>query len=237
MPIRLILLLFLTSCATKYIIPGNRFMTPETQGGAFNSSFEIHQSQANQLTADVSKGSVDDGVISTVTKRTGFEVETAFLDKLDLFWTHTGGGNSLIGGKIQFLGASKTAKGVGHKMALSLAMGGNKHETEGSTKVEFELTGQEYQLLYGYRLNEYFLLYSNLAYSRYNFSGEIHAKDPLINDLKPEYQNKVYALYGGMEASVGSFFVKLESGYQIIQTTDTDDVGNFIFGYAFGAIF
>ena len=237
MLIRLILLLFLTSCATKYIIPGNRFMTPESQGGEFRSSIELHQSSANQLTADVSKGSVDDGVTSTITKRTGFKFESSLLEQLDLFWTHTGGGNSLLGGKFQFVGASKTAKGAGHKMAISAAVGGNEHETEGSNKVEFELTGQEFQLLYGYRINEFFLLYSNLAYANYKFAGEIHSKDPVINGLKPEYQSTLYSLYGGMEASVGAFFVKLESGYQSIRTTDTKDEGNFIFGYAVGATF
>jgi hypothetical protein len=211
-------------------------MTPESQGGAFNSSIELHQSAANQLTADVSNGSVKDGVTQTITKRTGFEVQTSLMDQLDLFWTHTGGGNSLLGGKFQFAGTSKTAGGAGHKMALSLAMGGNKHETE-TKSVEFELTGQEYQLLYGYRINEYFLFYSNLAYSRYNFAAEIHSKNPFINGLKPEYETTVYSLYGGMEVSLGFFFVKLESGYQQMMTTYTDVQNNFIFGYAMGVTF
>lgn len=236
MLIRLILLLFLTSCATKYIIPGNRFMTPESQGGAFRSSLEIHQSSANKLTADVSKGSVKDGVTQTITKRTGFEFETSFLEQLDLFWTHTGGGNSLLGGKFQFAGTSKLARSAGHKMALSAALGGNKHETENKS-VEFDLTGQEYQLLYGYRINEYFLLYSNLAYARYNFAAEIHSKNAYLNGLKPEYQTKVYSLYGGMEVTVSAFFIKLESGYQQMTTSYTDVQNNFIFGYAMGVTF
>jgi hypothetical protein len=227
----------LVSCATKYIIPGNRFMTPESQGGEFHSSIELHQSSANQLTADVSQGSVKNGVTSKITNRTGFEFETSFLEQLDLFWTHTGGGNSLLGGKFQFMGASKTANGAGHKMAISAAIGGNEHEIEGANKVEFELTGQEFQLLYGYRLNEFFLLYSNLAYASYKFAGEIRSKDPVINGLKPEYESTLYSLYGGMEVSLGAFFVKLESGYQSIRTTDTKDEGNYIFGYAVGATF
>lgn len=237
MPIRLILLLFLTSCATKYIIPGNRFMTPETQGGAFRSSLEIHQSSANKLTADVSDGTVDNGVDYSVTKRTGFAYATSFLEQLDLFWTHTGGGNSLLGGKYQFAGASKAAKGAGHKMALSFAMGGNEHETDSSPKVEFDLSGQEFQLLYGYRINEFVLLYSNLAYSRYTFDGEIVSGNAPIKGLKPNYESKLYSLYGGMEVTLGAFFVKGECGYQEINTTDTKAYGNFLFGYSVGATF
>lgn len=237
MLIRLIFLLFLTSCATKYIVPGNRFMTPETEGGAFRTAIEIHQSTAYQLTADVSRGSVDDGVITTVTNRTGFAVETSFLEQLDLFWTHTGGGNSLLGGKYQFVGASKNAKAAGHKMAISAAMGGNEHETDTGNKVEFELSGQEFQLLYGYRLNEFLLAYSNLSYGRYNFAGKIHSSDSTINGLKPVYESKVTSLYGGLEIAVGAFFVKGECGYQELKTSDTKPESNFIFGYAFGATF
>lgn len=237
MLIRLIFLLFFTSCATKYIVPGNRFMTPETQGGAFRTAIEVHQSSANQLTADISNASVKDGVNTSVIKRTGFAMETSFLEQLDLFWTHTGGGNSLLGGKYQFVGASKNAKGAGHKMAISAAMGGNEHETDNKNKVEFDLEGQEFQLLYGYRINEFFMMYSNLAYARYNFSGKIHSSDSAIDGLKPVYETKVYSLYGGVEVAVGAFFVKGECGYQELNTSHTKPEGNFIFGYAIGATF
>ena len=235
MLIRLIGLLFLTSCATKYIIPGNRFMTPETQGGAFRSSIEIHQSTANTLKADVSEGNVDNGVEYSVSGRTGFAYAASFLEQVDLFWTHTGGANSLLGAKYQFMGASKLANGAGHKMALSFAMGGNEHETEGKPTVEFDLSGQEFQLLYGYRFNEIVLLYSNLSYSRYNFDGKITSGD--LKGLKPSFESKFYSLYAGMELAVGIFFVKGECGYQEMNTTDTKANGNFLFGYAVGANF
>jgi hypothetical protein len=237
MLIRLISLLFLTSCATKYIVPGNRFMTPETEGGAFRTGIEIYQSTSYQLTADITKGSVDEGVITNVTNRSGFAIETSFLEQIDLFWTHTGGGNSLLGVKYQFLGASKNAKSAGHKMAIAAAMGGNEHETDGKNKVEFSLTGQEFQFLYGYRLNEFILAYSNFAYARYNFDGEIHSSDSMINGLKPVYVTKVYSLYGGLEFGLGDFFLKGEYGYQALSTTDTKAQSNYIFGYAVGMTF
>ncbi len=230
-----LLSLFLqVSCATKYIIPGNRFMTPESQGGVFRSSVEFQQSTANQLTVNVMNASIEDGVLHSLTDRTGYAFSTSFLEQLDLFWTHTGGANSLFGGKFQFLGSSKTAVGAGHKMALSAAVGGNEHETEGANKVEFELSGSEFQLLYGYRFNEFLLTYSNLAYAHYNFAGQITSSDPSLNGLRPAYDTKVLSLYGGAEISFGAVFGKAECGYQVLKTTDTKNIANFIFGYALG---
>lgn len=221
-------------CATKYILPGNRFMTPESQGGAFQSQFEFLQASANQLTADVSQASVTDGVTYQVVRRSGFLFSTAFLDQLDLFWSHTGSANSLLGAKFQFFGASRTAKGTGHKMAISAAFGGNEHETDGTDKVEFELTGQEFQLLYGYRFSELMMAYSNLSYARYSFLGSVSSSDPQINGLKPEYESKLISLYGGLELTVSAFFAKLELGYQQIKTTYTKDKAHFIAGYSVG---
>lgn len=234
---RRLLFLFMllqVGCATKYIIPGNRFMTPETQGGSLESSAEFQQSQANQLTSDVRNGSVKDGVLNSVIKRSGFLFATSWIEQIDVFWNHTGAGNSLIGGKYQFFGASRIAKGAGHKMAISLAIGGNQHETDGSNRVRFELTGKEVQLLYGYRVNEYFLAYSNLAYGKYDFAGTITSNDPSLNGLKPAYTTQTLSLYGGSELTLGPFFGKAELGYQLLQTTYTKNVMNFVAGYSLG---
>jgi len=229
-----ILLFLQVGCATKYIIPGSRFMTPESQGGGLNSQFEFQQATATQLTADVTGNTVDNGVEYESIPRTGFAFATSLLDQFDLFWTHTGGANSLLGAKYQFLGASRTAKGAGHKMAVTAAFGSNEHETDDSDAVEFELGGKELQLLYGYRFSEIILAYTNLSYANYTFTGEIISKDPAINGLKPDYETKVTSLYGGLEFSVAAFFAKLECGYQQLATTDTKDESHFIYGYSLG---
>lgn len=231
------LTLFQVGCATKYIVPGNRFMTPESQGGVLNSSVEFQQPSANQLTADVRNGSVEDGVITEEISRTGFSAALALLEPVDLFWTHTGGGNSLLGAKYQFLGPTKAAKGAGHKMAISAAFGGNEHETDTKDKVEFKLNGQEFQLLYGYRFSELILMYANWAYASYDFSGEVSSSDSVINGLKPEFETRVNSIYTGLELNLSSFFVKAECGYQQLKTTDTKDFSHFIFGYALGLTF
>lgn len=208
-------------------------MTPESEGGAFNSRFEFQLAQGNQLTADLSNGSVEDGVLNQQISRSGYLFSTSFFEQFDFFWSHTGSANSLFGGKFQFLGPSRKG-GAGHKMAITAALGGNEHEIEGSTNVKFELTGQEFQLLYGYRFSEYVLLYTNLSYSTYNFSAIVDSIDIIIDGLEPKYQTNIYAIYAGMEIDLGPFFGKAECGYQQLQTTYTKTEAHFIYGYSFG---
>jgi hypothetical protein len=227
---------FQVGCATKYILPGNRFMTPESQGGAFNSQIEIQQAKANKLSADLSNSSVKNGVDYEDLTRLGVLLSTSLLDQIDVFWSHVGGGNSLLGVKYQFLGASRTGNGTGQKMAISAAFGSNEHETEDETpEVKFKLGGKEFQILYGYRFDEMFLVYSNFSYATYTFESSINST--ALSGLKPEYESTLKSLLTGVEFSLLPFSAKVEAGYQLITTTDTKNYSHFLFGYSLGYSF
>lgn len=232
-PIYLLCLFLISSCATKYLIPGNRFITPESQGGAFKGQFEFQQVGATQLTVNTSEGSVDNGVLYSETARSGFLFSNSLFNQFDLVWSHTGGANSMLGGKFQFLGAPRSGKGSGHKASLGILFGGNEHETDDEA-VEFELTGREYLLLYGYRLSENVFPYASFSYASYSFSGKIRSRDPDLNGLEPEFVTMSRALSGGVELSFEAFFAKLEATYQQLQTDDTKDKDRFIIGYSLG---
>lgn len=228
----LLCLYLLAGCATKYIVPGNRFITPETQGGAFRGQFEFQQTGANQLTVDTGSGTVDEGVLYEDVSRAGFLYSNSFFEQFDIFWSHTGSANSMLGGKLQVMGGSRTSNSAGHKLALALAFGGNEHETEDES-VEFELSGREFLVLYGYRINESVLPYASLSYATYEFDGTIQASGPL-NGLRPQNTTTSTAFNGGLEFSIDAFFAKLEATYQQLQTTDTKDKIGFRIGYALG---
>lgn len=228
----LVSLLFQVGCATKYIIPGNRFLTPETQGEAFHGHVEVQQTKANQHTLNTDSGTVD-GVKNSVISRTGFLASNSFFDQFDLYWSHTGGSNSLIGGKFQFFGGSRISKSAGHKLALAAAFGANDYQTDDKA-IDFTLSAKEYMLLYGYRFTEVVLLYTGLSSSTYNFDGIISSSSPTLNGLKPSLTSKVMALNSGLEVTAGSVTGKLELSYQQIKTTDTKNINNFLFGYSVG---
>lgn len=218
----------LSGCATKYLIPGNRFITPETQGDAFHGQIEFQQTAANQLSANLTNDSVDDGVLYTDVSRSGFLFSNSFFDRFDLVWSHTGAANSMIGGKIQVLGGSRVSKSAGHKAALTVLFGGNEHETDDAS-VEFELTGREYLLSYGYRINENILPYATFSYASYNFNGTVTA-----SGLELEYLTTSTSANAGLEFSLDAFFAKLEASYQQLKTVDTKDKTRIGFGYSLG---
>jgi opacity protein-like surface antigen len=224
---------FLAGCATKYIVPGNRFITPETQGGALRGQFEFQQTTANQLTIITDNGTVDEGVNYIDINRSGFLISNSFFEQFDLFWSHTGTANSMLGGKFQFVGGSRTSKATGHKLSLAAAIGGNEHETDDES-VEFKLGGQEFLVIYGYRLSEHVLPYTSFSYATYSFSGTVKSSDPVLNGLEPELQTTVKSLSAGMEFSLESFFAKVEATYQQLSTSDTKDRARLGYGYSFG---
>lgn len=226
-------LLFLYSCATKYLIPGNRFITPESQGNAFKGQVEFQQAGATNLTVDTRNESVDEGVIYSDVTRTGFLLSNSLFNQFDLVWSHTGGGNSMLGGKFQFLGASRSAKGAGHKAGLGILFGGNEHETDDES-VDFELTGREYLVLYGYRINENIFPYASFSLATYNFSGKINSDNNNLDGLEPEFVTSSRTLSAGVEFSIDAFFAKLESSYQQLKTDDTKDKERFTIGYSLG---
>lgn len=227
----LLSLYLLGGCATKYIIPGNRFLTPETQGGTFHGQVEIQQTSANQLTIDTTNNSIDDGVIYNTTTRTGFLFSDSLFDSFDFVWSHTGSANSLLGGKLQLIGDPRLSKAAGHKLAVGALFGANEHETEDGS-VKFELGGREFLLLYGYRITENFLPYVSYSRAAYDFNGKIQ-EGPLSGE-EPHLKTTTNALNMGVEFAMNSLFAKLEATYQQLTTTDTKDRDKFMFGYSVG---
>lgn len=231
--ILLLSLCFLVGCATKYIVPGNRFITPETQGGAFRGQVEFQQTGATQLSANLRNASIDDGVVYSEISRSGFLFSNSLFDRFDLVWSHTGSANSMLGGKVQIIGAPRTGNAAGHKLSAGFLFGGNEHETDDES-VEFELSGREFLVMYGYRINENILPYSSFSYASYDFSGKVSSNDSSIDGLEPEYVTDVKSLSGGLEFTLDAFFLKLEATYQQLATDDTKDKERFMFGYSLG---
>lgn len=226
------ILFLLTSCATKYLIPGNRFITPETQGQALKGQVEFQQPGATLVTINTQNATIDEGVLYENVTRSGFLISNSFFDRFDVLWSHTGGGNSMLGGKFQFIGDSRAARGAGHKASGAILFGGNEHETEDKS-IEFELTGREYLVLYGYRINETVLPYISASLATYTFSGKIRSNTTL-NGLEPYFVTESRAVNAGFEFSFDAFFTKVEATYQQLKTTDTKARETYLFGYSLG---
>jgi hypothetical protein len=100
--------------------------------------------------------------------------------------------------------------------------------------VEFTLGGTEYLAIYGYRLNESVLFYSSFSYADYLFKGKITSSNATLNGQRPNLNTRIRALYAGMELTYQAVFLKVESGYQELVTTDTEDFAHTITGVSVG---
>ncbi len=219
-------------CATRYLIPGNRYLTPESQGEAFRGQAEFQKTTANQLSIDTREGNIDEGVLYEDISRSGFLFSNSLFDQLDLFWSHVSSGNSMLGGKFQFMGGSRHSNSTGHKMAIAAAFGRNEHETEDGV-VEFNLGGQEFLFLYGYRFMESVMTYGSISQAAYQFDGRINS-DSSLDGLEPKISSRVTSISAGVEGSVKPVFAKLEFTYQTINSDKTKAYSHFITGLSLG---
>ncbi len=215
------------------MLPGNRFLTPETQGEAFRGQIEIQKTTGNEVSIDTRNNSVEEGVLYTEVSRTGFLYSNSIFNQFDLFWSHVAGANSMLGAKFQFMGESRVQNSVGHKLAIAAAIGSNEHETDDGV-VEFTLGGQEYMFLYGYRFMEEIMAYTSLSQANYLFEGKVTSSNSSLNGLRPNINSKIISLSGGFEASVNPVFAKLEFTYQSIDSDKTKAFTHYITGLSVG---
>jgi len=225
-------LFMITSCATKYILPGNRFMTPETQGGFLGGQIEIQKSTSSVLKIDDSENDPVNGVLYEDLDRMGVLISTSLFDSFDILVTHSGSGPTLYGGKFQIIGDPRSTNSEGHKMAAAFVIGGNEYEDKEDGIMDFELNGNELLLLYGYRLNNMFMPYTSFSQANYDFEGTVYQGN-LTGD-QPKFKSSIMSLNLGGEFSYEMFFIKVESTYQRIITSKTKDTDRLVYGLSVG---
>lgn len=208
----------ISGCASRYLLPGPRLITPEAQGGDFKTSIELSKTTGHLLKL---KGGYEyiEGVAYSDLPRTGYQLSTGLFERFDFIWSHQASANSLVGGKYQMLGSTRGG-GTGSKLALAYLVGGNEHESD-AKDIEFKLNAQEFWAIYGYRLNPMFMPYSSLSFGKYNYKAQI--KRGYYQGEKPRIHSDLYSWMIGGELNIEGFFLKLETGFQLLESTKTRD--------------
>jgi hypothetical protein len=228
-----IILMLLGGCATRYVVPTNRFITPETQGGFFRGQFEVQYTQGQEFIPKLNTGNLKAGADKRRIPRTGLLLSNSFADSFDLIWSHMGGSTSMIGGKVQFLGGSRSSNTTGNKLGLAFLLGGNEHQTPYKTEVR-TLNSQEILVLYGYRLDAIFMPYASLSMATYKYQSELSFPSPELFGKTFKSTTAIKGLNIGTEADWQVFFVKLELSYQQMTTSNTSKETVFSYGFSGG---
>lgn len=226
-------LLALTSCATRFRVPLNRFDAPETLGGVMNAEFEF--SQQSQLDGTVDLGESEPYPVDfTERSSNGYQAALSVAESVDLTWKHTSDGPSMLGVKWQFMGASLGAPGAGQSMSITAAFGGNSHEIEGNPTVEFDLAATDIALLHSLWFTPAFQVYESLSYSSYNFEGKVSG------GLSPGNfadEGKLITLAAGLGFVMRPIDIKLEMAYTKADWSGSGS-GNYLsWGFALGLFY
>lgn len=221
--------LLLTSCATRFILPTQRFIGPEVQGGALKTSIEVQKVTAHEAKL---KGTNDgiEGVKYDDLSRMGYQLSTGLFERLDLVWSHLGSGNSLVGGKFQLIGDGR-GSGAGTKLSIAYLVGGNEHENDDKS-LDMRLNAQEFWVVGGLRINEFIMPYTSFGYGNYSYKAQI--KKGAFTGEEPRIKSSLYTLMVGAEAQFEGVIFKLETGTQLIESTKTKDKWSYRTGFSLG---
>ncbi len=162
----LFLMLSLSSCAISYVMPDNRFESPETRakkGGAYLKA-GAGLGKDVELTPDFSQIAIN--TERPIITRSGFVTAGgayAFDERFDLGASYVSDLGFMLKGKYQILGTGKEEKDF--KLALSLHVGGGSETKEESsntfTKAELDNKFVGGDLILGYRINSTVLPYTS----------------------------------------------------------------------------
>jgi hypothetical protein len=174
--------LFLTACTSLSVqIPGNRFITPESQGTkAFQGRVDVgvHGGAEVELVDD--KYSAAPSTTPTISEESGAQlsVELNLLPHIDTYYIMNYNSFNSLGLKVQVIGDNlKEAKESNFSTAIGggalLTGSAQKSSDENSVTADSDthFSGYEYFLLLGYRTTESVLLYAGPWMTNYKLAS------------------------------------------------------------------
>lgn len=217
----LLTFLFLTSCAQRIKVPMNRFLSPEAMGGGFQ--VEYQDTGLSSAILDFSNGSTSNPLVVGTVRNESIYTGLSLSKDVDAFIKIHKESSSLLGLKVQVMGAPFKATAIGHNLSFSLA-GGSERDT---FKDDFEITLKsditDYSLVHGYRFSPSLLMYEGVSLSNYSFRGKVKGDTTLDDDeINYSARNILGAHIGVIYGSQG-FNLKVEWATQKIVWTNTEE--------------
>ncbi len=221
-------------CATQMRVPGNRFILPETLAPESAGELELGMGNAIDSKINTDGDKTTNPLDISTMNALHYNMAFAIMPNVDFLWRHLAKSNSMIGGKVQFLGASR-GKGTGQNLSAAFLMGSNQHELDGSPKISFEMAGKDLSIIHGWKMLEWFELYDSLFLSWYKFNSTIES-GPLKNkDM--DYAGKQMGLLIGGAFFYNEYTMKLELTYSRLTWSRTPTETLLSIGYSFSYAF
>lgn len=218
-------------------VPINRMQSPEVIGGGIEVEYKQVGFSEGQL--DLSNNKTDDPLLMSTTRDQEFYFTLGLADNADIYVKVPEESASMIGIKIQVLGASSKNRNITHQLAFILGMGAERDSfSGGGLNIELKSDAKEFGLIHGFRYSEWILIYEGITLSQYEFSGLIENAPATFSDSEFEYKaSNIFGFHVGLELGSVNFKSRAEIGYQNINWTSTGAKSFYSFGYSLGAAF
>lgn len=231
------ILILLCSCSQRMKVPINRMISPEVIG--FGMDLEYRNMAYSEGLLDFTDNKVDNPL--QIQKAVDREVYMAFgiASNADLFIKVPKESSSMLGIKVQVMGASSKNRNGSHQLAFTLARGAERDTFTGDAlRINLKSDVGEFGVIHGYRFSPFVLLYEGITLSKYEFTGFIKNAPATFSDSEIEYiASNTLGAHIGLELGGINFKSKFELGYQRIDWSNTPSKSLYAFSYAIGATF
>jgi len=230
-----LLFILISGCAQRIKVPINRLILPESIGGG--ADLEFKQSGFSEGLLQFTNNDTDNPLLMASTNNQTLYMGFSLGPGADVFLQIPEESSSLVGIKIQLVGAHSKESSAGHKLAITLGMGSERDTFEGDFKIDLKSDVQDYSLIHGYRFNPFFMVYEGISISHYSFEGTIENGSALNSDKIEYAARNILGAHLGIAAGGPSFKFKFEFGVQKIKWTNTEEKQFIYTGYALSASF
>ena len=212
----LALLILFTGCASnvKVKTPGSFFITSESTGEFGNATLIFHQLSGTDSNFNFNNDSLTEKLdLSANADVFGITTQLGLLTTVDFIYkaaTHT---PEMYGVKVQLDGAHQSNAQKGDSSLSLIFMGGaSRYETSDGSNIGIQSNSQSineitfrrthtiihFGLLYGIRLEDYWLIYGHLSESKNTVHGEIDFEDNILDQQQAKYTASILNSTVGM---------------------------------------
>ena len=194
---------------------------PEVMGGGL--AVEYRDMQYSRGVLNFSGNTTTNPLTMSVIKNKEFYMGVGLGKIVDLFVRVPEESSSLVGLKVQLIGAPVKEATAGHSLAFTVGTGSERDEFKQNFTISMKSDVSDFSLIHGYRLNQYVLFYDGFSVSNYTFEGDISGAVGLDSD-EFEYQARnILGLFAGLSLGTHTFKLKFEYALQKIKWTNTDE--------------
>ena len=213
------LLISFFGCAQRIKVPINRMQTPEAIGRGAEISY--HDIGWSQGILDFNNNAVDNPLLMSTIKEEELYLGLGISENADLF-VRVPKESSMVGLKVQLIGAPRKAEATGHKLAFTLAMGSERDEFDQVFTIDLKSDVRDYALLHGFRVSPIVMFYDGISLTNFRFQGSVKGTSGLSSD-KIDYSAKnILGAFGGVMFGKHDLNLKLELAAQVIEWENTE---------------